>query len=71
MKLPKEFSIFAYLIESYAQARGISAAEALAGLDRQGMTQFAYDMYEMYHTESIENAFMDLDSLIATGKPAW
>ena len=25
----------------------------------------------LYHVEAIENAYMDLDSLIATGKPAW
>ena len=28
-------------------------------------------MYEMYHSEDIENAFRDIDSLIATGEPAW
>ena len=28
-------------------------------------------MYELYHTEAITNAFMDIDSLIATGNPAW
>ena len=40
-------------------------------LDEKNLTGFVYDMYEIYHTEAIENAFMDLDSLIATGKPAW
>ena len=30
-----------------------------------------HDMYEMYHSETIENAFRDIDSLIATGEPAW
>ena len=32
---------------------------------------FVYDMYELYHSETIENAFTDLDSLIKTGKPAY
>ena len=38
---------------------------------KKKLTDFVYGMYEMYHTESLENAFRDLDSLIATGKPAW
>ena len=59
--MPKEFVFFTYLLESYAQSRHTSAADVLS----------AYDMYEMYHSEDIENAFRDIDSLIATGEPAW
>lgn len=70
MRLPKEFTFFAYLIESYAQSRNLSAAEVMDALDQQEKIGFVYDMYEMYHTESIDNAFADLDSLIATGQPA-
>ena len=40
-------------------------------LDEKGLTEFVYNMYEMYHCESIYNAFEDIDSLIETGKPAW
>lgn len=69
--MPREFVFFTYLLESYAQSRGMEAAAVLDALNKQGATQFAYDMYELYHTEAIENAFMDLDSLIATGQPAW
>lgn len=32
---------------------------------------FVFGMYEMYHTEALENAFADIDSLLATGKTAW
>lgn len=39
--------------------------------DEHGITSFVYDMYEMYHQEAIQNAFVDIDSLIETGKPAW
>ncbi|GHU43359.1 hypothetical protein FACS1894190_13770 [Spirochaetia bacterium] len=67
----KEFLFFSYLIESYAEYKGITAAEALKILDEKNQTDFVYNMYEMYHTESINNAFMDIDSLITTGKPAW
>ena len=35
------------------------------------ISDFIFNMYEMYHSESIENAFKDIDSLIMTGKPAW
>lgn len=70
MRLPQEFVFFTYMLESYAQSRGMKASEVLEALDKQGATQFAYDMYELYHAEIIENAFMDLDSHIATGHPA-
>ena len=30
-----------------------------------------YDNYWVYHTEAIENAFADIDSLLDTGKHAW
>jgi len=67
----KEFRFFAYLLESYAAHKGLTASEVLQLLDEKGQTDFVYSMYELYHVEAIENAFMDLDSLIATGKPAW
>ena len=71
MKLSKEFRFFTYLLESYAQYKGITAAEVLRILDEKKLTDFVYNMYEIYHTEAIENAYMDIDSLIATGKTAW
>ena len=40
-------------------------------LDEKKLTDFVFQMYEMYHSEAIENAYADLDSLIATGKPAF
>jgi indole-3-glycerol phosphate synthase len=71
MKLRKEFIFFTYLLESYATYKGDTASHILQVLDEKKLTDFVYDMYEMYHSEAIENAFADLDSLIATGKPAW
>lgn len=70
MRLLEEFTFFAYLIESYAQSRGTSASAVLDALDVRGKIDFVYDMYEMYHAEAIENAFADIDSLIAAGEPA-
>ena len=71
MKLNKQFIFFAYLIESYADYKGMNACDVMKMLDEKKLTEFIYDMYEMYHAEAIENAFMDMDSLLETGKPAW
>ena len=69
--MSKEFRFFIYLLESYAQYKNIAANEILKTLDEKNLTEFVYQMYEIYHTEAMENAFKDLDSLIQTGKPAW
>ena len=71
MKLTKEFKFFVYLLESYAAYKGTTADKVLKTLDDKNLTQFAYDMYELYHVEAIENAFLDIDSLIETGRPAY
>ncbi len=69
--MTKEFEFFVYLIESYAQYKGKDSLSVMRTLDQKGLTEFVYRMYEMYHTEAIENAFYDIDSLISVGKPAW
>ena len=66
MKLSKEFKFFTFLLESYAKYK-----EVLKILDEKNLTDFVYNMYEIYHIEAIENAFMDIDSLIKTGRTAW
>ena len=67
----KEFRFFAYLLESYAAHKNMRALEVLRTLDEKKLTDFVFGMYELYHCESIENAFRDLDSLIETGQTAW
>ena len=69
--MTKEFKFFAYLLECYAVHKDTTADKILETLDEKNLTQFVYDMYELYHSEAIENAFTDLDSLIKTGKPAY
>ncbi|MCI9457619.1 MAG: DUF3791 domain-containing protein [Oscillospiraceae bacterium] len=69
--MSKEFRFFTFLLESYAKHKGITAAEVLKALDEKDLTDFIYQMYEIYHVEAIENAYMDIDSLISTGKTAW
>jgi len=71
MKLSKEFRFFTFLLESYACYKGINASEVLKKLDEKNLTDFVFNMYELYHIEAIENAYKDIDSLIQTGKTAW
>ncbi|MCR5188070.1 MAG: DUF3791 domain-containing protein [Treponema sp.] len=33
-------------------------------LDKLKLTDFIFSMYEMYHSEALENAFQDIDKLI-------
>lgn len=64
MNVPKEMVFFIYLLEHYAEYKGISAKQVLGQWDELKLTDFIYDMYEMYHIERIENAFDDIDELI-------
>lgn len=69
--MSKEFRFFTFLLESYASHRNTTAEQVLHMLDEKHLSDFVLGMYEIYHSEAIENAYADLDSLIATGKPAW
>lgn len=71
MRLTREMSFFIYLLEQYAGDRDRPTAEVLREWDERGVTQAIYDMYEMYHQESIENAYADIDHLLATGRHKW
>ena len=52
MKLDKEFEFFAYLPESYADYKDTTAHDVLQLLAQKQLTDFVYDMYEMYHSEA-------------------
>ena len=62
---------YIYLLGNYAQYRGIATGEALKEWETHGIVQEIYDNYWGYHTERIENAFSDIDSLLKTGKHAF
>ena len=66
-----ELQFFLFLIERYAAAKGRRTADVLREWDAHGITQEIIDNYEVYHTERLENAFDDIDSLLTTGKHAW
>ena len=67
--MSREASFFIYLIERYAAYKKTSADKILALWDSLGLTDFIYDMYELYHCERLQNAFDDIDALIAERQP--
>ena len=69
--LSKESDFFVYLLEHYANYKNTTAEKILKILDEKELTDYVYDMYEIYHSESLDNAFNDIDSLIEKGKTAW
>lgn len=62
--MSKEMEFFIFLLEQYAFARNSSADVVLKKWDEAGITDTIYNMYEMYHTEYLENAYNDIDKLL-------
>lgn len=62
--MSKETKFFIYLIERYAKHKDKTADQVLREWDELELTDFIYDMYEIYHIERLQNAFDDIDSLI-------
>ena len=69
--MTEEMTFFIYLLEQYAAYRGRKTGDILQEWDRKLLTQRIYNNYWGYHTERLENAFADIDSLLETGKSAW
>ncbi|MCL2184066.1 MAG: DUF3791 domain-containing protein [Chitinispirillia bacterium] len=59
--MSNEISFFVYLLEKYAEYKNTDAQLILEALDQTGLTDYVMQMYPMYHTERIENAFSDID----------
>jgi hypothetical protein len=59
--LSNETSFFIYLLEKYSEYKGISTTNCLKHFDQTQLTDYIKQMYPMYHTERIENAFLDID----------
>ena len=66
-----EMIFFLFLIERYARYKGKSTKDVMDEWDAHGITQEIFDGYWEYHTERIENAFDDIDSLLTNGTHAW
>ena len=66
-----EMRFFLFLIERYADHKGRSTGDVLREWDQKGVTQEIFDGYFQYHQEAIQNAYRDIDSLVATGAHAF
>lgn len=69
--MTEEMKFFLFLIERYANQKGRPTGDVLREWDAKGVTQKIYDGYWQYHQEAIQNAYMDIDSLVTTGQHAW
>ena len=63
--MAREMQFFMYLIERYADYKNSTAGDILTLWDELDISKYIYDMYELYHTEAIENAFADIDRITA------
>lgn len=61
--MSREMQFFMYLIERYAEYKNSTSGDILTKWDELGITSKIYDLYELYHTEAIENAFADIDRI--------
>lgn len=59
--MSREFKFFVYFLERYAARNGETADETYNRLAAHGLVDYVIGMYELYHVESLENAFSDLD----------
>ncbi len=64
--MTKEMEFFTFLMEQYAHCKNTTADKVLRQLDELNLTDYVFNMYEMYHSEALENAFEDIDRLIAS-----
>ena len=62
--MTKEMEFFTFLMEQYAQYKNTTADKILRKLDELKLTDYVFNMYEMYHIEALENAFADIDKLV-------
>ena len=66
--MTKEMEFFTFLMEQYARYKNTTADKVLHQLDELELTDYVFNMYEMYHVEALENAFADIDKLICKYK---
>ena len=62
--MSKEMEFFTFLMEQYAHYKKTTADKVLRQLDELNLTDYVFNMYEMYHAEALENAYSDIDKLI-------
>ncbi len=70
-KLSEEMDFFIFLLEQYAAYKHTTGDKVLKEWDEHNLVDWINKNYWGYRTERLENAFEDIDSMLATGKPAW
>ncbi len=70
-QLTPEMEFFIFLLEQYAAYKHTTGDKIFKEWQDHNLVQWIYDNYWGYHTEALENAFKDIDSMMETGKPAW
>jgi len=60
--MSEKIAFFAYLLEKYAEYKNENTAAILAKWEQSNLIEYIMQMYPMYHTERIENAFVDIDN---------
>ena len=51
-------------LERMPRYKNTTADKILRQLDELKLTDYVFNMYEMYHSEALENAYADIDKLI-------
>lgn len=62
--MSKQMEFFIFLLENYANYKNTTADNVLKQWDELGVTDFIFDMYELYHTECLQNAFDDIEKIV-------
>ncbi|MCM1222823.1 MAG: DUF3791 domain-containing protein [Anaeroplasma bactoclasticum] len=63
--ITNEMDFYIFLLEHYAAYKKTTADKVLKLWQDLGLVDLIFDMYERYHTERLENAYEDIDNLIA------
>lgn len=67
----EELHFFVYLLEKYAEFKGRKTGDVFREWKEKDLIQEIQDGYCVYHSEVLDNAFMDIDSLLETGEHAF
>jgi len=59
--MSNEIAFLVYLLEKYAEYKNENTASLLLKWENSNLMEYIMQMYPMYHTERIENAFADID----------
>jgi len=59
--MSEEMRFFIYLLENYANEKGIRGDIVYQTWKNAGIVDYIYDMYFQYHQERLENAYEDID----------